>query len=238
MTRTRAAASSIASAMPSRRMQIAATTGAVSLVTTKFGRARTARSMNKRTASKVFNDAAAASSRCGRLSGGTRQTYSPATPSGSRLVVTIRTSGAAASAASTSAVTSGSTCSQLSSTNSSSRSRRWFVSRSFEGRPRVSRTPNAVRRVATTRSGFTTAARSTHHAPAAKRSATSAATCAASRVLPQPPGPVSVSRRSVLNRPWSATSSSSRPMNGFGGGARFRTGSGGPRGRKSLTNRG
>ena len=49
--RTRAAASSMASGMPSSCSQIAATWGALSFVTAKFGRPRSARSTNRRTAS-------------------------------------------------------------------------------------------------------------------------------------------------------------------------------------------
>ena len=49
-TRTRAAASSMASGMPSSRQQISARAGAVALLTAKSARAATARSMNRRTA--------------------------------------------------------------------------------------------------------------------------------------------------------------------------------------------
>ncbi len=73
--RTRAAANSIASGTPSRRRQISVTVAALSSSTTKSGRARRARSTNSSIAlSANGND-------------GTRQLSSPATPIGSRLVV-------------------------------------------------------------------------------------------------------------------------------------------------------
>ena len=54
--RTRAAASSMARGIPSRRWQMAATAGALSLVMAKFGRAARARSLNRRTASEASRD--------------------------------------------------------------------------------------------------------------------------------------------------------------------------------------
>ena len=54
--RTRAAASSMARGMPSRRWQMAATAGALSSVMAKFGRAARARSVNSRTASEASRD--------------------------------------------------------------------------------------------------------------------------------------------------------------------------------------
>ena len=66
--RTRAAASSIASGMPSRRRQISATDGGVVVGEVKSGRARRARSANSSMASSASD------------SDGTRQVASPATP--------------------------------------------------------------------------------------------------------------------------------------------------------------
>jgi hypothetical protein len=107
-TRTRAAASSTASGMPSRSSQIRATWGALSAVTAKFGRTFPARSVNRRTASECFSD-------------GTRQVVSPPTLSGSRLVATTVTSGQPRSSASASWPLGSRTCSQLSSSTSARR---------------------------------------------------------------------------------------------------------------------
>ncbi len=62
-----------------------------------------------------------------------------------------------------------------------------------------------------TASGSASGASSTHHAPSGKQSSRSAAVCAASRVLPQPPAPVSVSSRVSLRAAAMSSSSCSRP---------------------------
>ena len=72
--RTRAAASSMASGMPSSRRQISATVAALSSVTPNSGRAKRARSANSSTASSASG------------SDGTRHVASPGTEIGSRLV--------------------------------------------------------------------------------------------------------------------------------------------------------
>ena len=73
--RTRAAASSMASGRPSSLRQISVTVSALSAVTRKSGLVRRARSLNSSIASSASD------------SDGTRQLTSPATPIGSRLVV-------------------------------------------------------------------------------------------------------------------------------------------------------
>ena len=79
--RTRAAASSIANGIPSSRSHISVTTARVSPVRSKSGRARGARSVNNSIASSASDN------------DGTRHIASPATASGSRLVVNSRTAG-------------------------------------------------------------------------------------------------------------------------------------------------
>jgi hypothetical protein len=72
--RTRAAANSMASGIPSRRRQISRTMAALSSLRAKSGRTLRARSVNSSMASSASD------------SEGTRQVTSPGTPIGSRLV--------------------------------------------------------------------------------------------------------------------------------------------------------
>ena len=95
--RTRAAASSIASGSPSSSAQIAATEPASSGLSSKSGRTSAARSTNSDTAS---DPAKVSPPSAGSDSDGTRQSVSPPTPSGARLVASTTTSGAAHSSAS------------------------------------------------------------------------------------------------------------------------------------------
>ena len=88
-------------------------------------------------------------------------------------------------------------CSQLSSTSSvwlAARNSRTTASEGAAGR---SKTPSVAATAVITCAGSEVGASSTSHTPSAKRSATSAPTCSASRVLPQPPAPTSVTSRSL-----------------------------------------
>ncbi|MDT5328320.1 MAG: hypothetical protein QOF25_5472, partial [Mycobacterium sp.] len=109
-TRTRAAASSIASGTPSRRRQISVAAAQLSSVRRKSGRTRRARSVNNSIASSASD------------SDGTRQLTSPATPIGSRLVAMTVTAGQRPCKPTTSAAHASSRCSQLSRTSSIRRS--------------------------------------------------------------------------------------------------------------------
>ena len=145
----RAAASSIASGSPSRRVQISATSGAVTSVTAKSGCTSRARSTNNATAAYAVSGggvpdtpartaaplagpvpAAAGSmtvAACGcggSASGATRTSFSPRSFSAARLVARIFTPGAAASSAARSGAAA-SRCSQLSSSSSACRARRY-----------------------------------------------------------------------------------------------------------------
>ena len=93
-TRTRAAASSIASGTPSSARQIAATAAALPASTANPGRAAAARSANKRTASqRATSPASCPAPGAATESGGTCQAVSPAMRSGSRLVFSSRSPG-------------------------------------------------------------------------------------------------------------------------------------------------
>ena len=139
--RTRAAASSMASGIPSRRRQISVTVSVLSSVTVKSGRARRARSVNNSTASSA------------RDSDGTCQFTSPATMRGSRLVARIVTREQPASTSLTSSALASSRCSQLSNTTSSRRSRTDRNSVSVIERPGWSGSPSARATVSGTTSG-------------------------------------------------------------------------------------
>ena len=206
--RSRAAASSIASGNPSSRAQISPTTAAVSSSRPKLGRASRPRS----TKSVTAEEAIAPAEPVGSESGGTGRSCSPRTRSPSRLVTRsaslghCRTSSAASSAAAI-------TCSKLSSTRSSRRGRRCAASAS-----RRSRSPGTARPVVwaiatRTAIGSRACARSTKKTPSSKCSRASDAAWTASRVLPIPPGPVSVTSRtaSPRSRRASCSSSAARP---------------------------
>ena len=84
--RTRAAASSSASGMPSSRRQISATVAALASVSSNSDDATRARSRNRRTDSLWFAVAAVRTPAAGTPNVGTVNSVSPSTPSGSRSV--------------------------------------------------------------------------------------------------------------------------------------------------------
>ena len=195
-TFARAAASSIASGRPSRRAQISATAAAFSSVSAKSGRRpaparRTARP--RRWQQARGGDAAVRRGQRERRDGelvlaGDPQRLAARRPAPSPAAAARRSSATDAAAART--------CSKLSSTSSSCLSRRW----SREGsRRRDSPGATCTSRTSAialgTRSGSDSGARSTKYTPPAKSSRCSDATSIASRVLPVPPGPISVTTR-------------------------------------------
>jgi hypothetical protein len=94
--RTRAAASSIANGSPSNSLQICATGSAFSSLRAKSGRTLRARSTNSDTASDPASTSLDPSvPGADSDSDGTRQSVSPATASGARLVASTTTSGPA-----------------------------------------------------------------------------------------------------------------------------------------------
>ena len=85
-------------------------------------------------------------------------------------------------------------------------------------RPGCSPRPSASATAGAIIAGSVTGTRSTYQTPSANRSATSAATASASRVLPTPPGPTAVTRRCVgAAAAASAARSAARPTNGVSG---------------------
>ena len=168
-----AAASSIASGIPSSPAHNRRSTTSSPAPTVKSSRTRRARSTKRATASSATNV-------------GSRQTVSPGTPSGSRLVTSTVTSGHDAISASTASAAPATTCSQLSRHTRTRRSRKcWASDRSGPPIGSISTpTPDAMT-LATVR-GSLTAWSSIHHTPSRQRSLAAAA-WAASRVLPDPP---------------------------------------------------
>ena len=216
-TRTRAAASSMASGIPSSARQIAATSAALPGPSVNPGRDAAARSANRRMASNRCASLARRSASSGATaSGGTSHAVSAAMRSGSRLVLSNRSPGELASSRWPSCAHASIRCSQLSSASSSRRGRSASASVSSSGRPGSSLTPMTAATREATSSGWRRSASSTNQAPSGNSSAVAARIRSASRVFPIPPGPHRVSaraRRSI--RPASAISRS-RPMKLFG----------------------
>ena len=79
--------------------------------------------------------------------------------------------------------------------------------------PGSSRTPSTCAASLTTSAGSRSGARSRNHAPSGNSAITSAATCSDSLVLPRPPMPSSVSSRAPERCALISSSSRSRPMN-------------------------
>ena len=88
-----------------------------------------------------------------------------------------------------------STCSKLSATSSSCLAARKRSTAWLGDSPASRMIPSALTIAAGTSSGRCTAASDTKHAPSAKSASTARAASSASRVLPTPPGPVSVNSR-------------------------------------------
>ncbi len=217
------------SGMPSSARHSLATDAVLSLVSVKPGRAPAARAANRRTASWAASSAPRAPSG-GRSSGGTRQTVSPRTRSGSRLVAMIRSHGHRASSSCTSVAQSLTWCSQVSRISSLCRDRSASASVCASGTPCSSRIPIVVatcwavcpcQSASSTSQASSRACSFASEGPAPGSSApecsvlpiTSRASRTASRVLPIPPGPLRVSARTSLRSLASSARSRSRPMN-------------------------
>ena len=134
--------------------------------------------------------------RGGMASEGTRHTLSPDTPSGSRLVASTRSSGSASSSSATRRAEACATCSQLSSTS------RVGASTECSPDPRRSVLPcsSTPRTALVTDSWSELLASSTHHTPPGYRSMLPAPRAIASRLLPIPPLPVSVTHDASASR--------------------------------------
>ncbi len=219
----------MARGMPSRRALIRATAAALSPPRTKLGRAAWARSTKRRTASKRMSSAgswarAVAPARPVRCSGVMRSA-SGGTPSPSRgnscspdrwriarLVTTKRSPGAARSRSATTGAAAVRR-SKLSRTRRTCWPARCSDRSSSGWRMPVSTTPTAWAIVPGTSIGSSTGSNGTKNVPSGKSPAARWASSIAKRVLPMPPGPVTVRSRAVPSRRWAAASSLSRPMN-------------------------
>ena len=229
-TRTRAAASSIASGMPSSARQMAATAAALPASMTNPGRAAAARSPNNLTASYRTASVARSSPAVppavpsappgATESDGTCQTVSAAIRSGSRLVTSTRSPGELASSRPHASAHASIRCSQLSSASTMRRGRSASASVSSSGRPASSLTPSTAATRETTRSGWRRSASSTNHVPSGCSAAAAVRIRSASRVFPMPPGPHRVSARACLSIPRSSAISRSRPMKRLGSSGR------------------
>ncbi len=215
---TRAAASSMASAMPSRRRQIspmrAADPGSAS--GSRSAPAWRARSTNRATASPIASP--------GRDRPGTGKTCSKGSISRAWLVARTPTPGQRPSRRSTKGATPSSRCSQLSSTSRVSASAHSTASASSTVRPRGSSRPMAALTAPAIWAGSVTGTRSTNHAPSRRSPASSAATATARRLLPTPPGPRAVTSRSRPRAARSSATSAARPTKEVSGTGRPRPG--------------
>src|SRR5215831_6192226 len=210
-TANRAAASSMASAMPSSARHRAATRTGSGGVGSPVAAAT--RAANRSTASPPppMTD-----------NPGTTYNRSYGSRSLVRLVVRTVTSGHPVMIRSAQARTPSRTCSQLSMTSSASLAASEATSARSTEMVRCSGTPTVSATAAVTIAGSVTWIRSTNHTPSRRAGATSAATLIASRVLPMPPGPVAVTRRCSARAAVSAARSPVRPINGVTGTGRAR----------------
>ena len=154
-----------------------------------------------------------ARSASGTSSEPTARIRSPGSPSPSRLVARTRTPGHSRTIVPTSAATGRSRCSQLSSTTRRSLAARNCRSVSSMLEPGAARRRTSPATAPATASGSRTLASSQSHAPSRKRCAVALAISIASRVLPTPPTPVSVTSGVSSSRAGIARSSSSCPTN-------------------------
>lgn len=209
---TRAAASSIARGMPSRRRQISAMVAALSGASVKSRRAACARSTNSLTPSDCSSTRGSALGSVTTLIDCTANSRSPSNPRPSRLVATSRTPSSAARSASARSATSPNKCSQLSRTRRTCFAASCPRMESMIARSGLSVAPSAAAAVTVTRPASTSGPKSMNHTPSGKVGSMISASRSPSRVFPEPPIPVSVnSRVSPRSRAHSA-SSRSRPM--------------------------
>jgi hypothetical protein len=211
--RSREAASSMANGKPSSWRQISMIAVAFPSLRAKFGSMAVARSTNRASAANLDSSSGErASAAWGTSRGGTGNSCSPWIRSGPRLVTRARTLGAPAMSVPTDGLAS-STCSKLSSTSSVVRCRSSTWRASITGCGPRSPVPTVEAITLGTRCGSVMDASSTKNTPSGKRSMTSEAVRRASRVLPDPPGPVRVTTLADSSKAWTCSSSCSRPTN-------------------------
>ena len=184
-----AAASSMASGIPSRRRHTVVTAGALASVSPKDGATAFALSTKSLTASyRAMSSGVPTPLGSGEESGGTGKILSPPTPKASRLVARITRPAQERSSVPASSAHAPTRCSQLSRTRRISSPPRSSAIASVRERPGTSGTFRTLATACGARSGSETEASSANHAPSSKPSATSKATAEARRVLPVPPG--------------------------------------------------
>ncbi|HEY3261353.1 MAG TPA: hypothetical protein VGJ95_13980 [Pseudonocardiaceae bacterium] len=152
----------------------------------------------------------------GTGSGGSRRTVSPNAPSTTRLVANTCSFGQTDSRVSTSRAHSEATCAQLSSTSSARCSAQCCAIVSASGRYGCRGTPSAPATAGATSARSSTGARSTN-TTGSKLAARASQAAIATLVLPQPPGPDSVTIRWVSTSSDSVRISLSRPTSGLTG---------------------
>ena len=198
--------------MPSSVRQISVIGPALAGVIVKPGRAAAARSRKSWTASqRVISSMLVAAS--GSDSGGTRHFISPAKPSGSRLVARIRTLSPLRSKPETACAQARVTNSQLSRMISVFVPSRLRTSASIVATLCSLFTSTASAIASTTNEASVNGARSTKRTPSGNSSSRSEPTWVASRVLPHPPEPTSVTKRFESISARTVLRSRSRPIN-------------------------
>ena len=211
--RERAAASSMASGRPSRRRAISATAAALAGVSAKSWRTALARSTNSCTGGdEASASGSAVAGSGGSASGGTAYSLSARSRRAIRQVARIVTPAQRASSSLRSRAAS-TTCSRLSRMSSHRSSPKWSTRAcSGEAAPAIS-APTSRPIAPRSPSGLVTDSSGTNATPAGKPSAVRSPTASASRVLPIPPGPVSVTSRAsgLRMRPVTSSIACSRP---------------------------
>ncbi|MDQ3508855.1 MAG: hypothetical protein M3494_12700 [Actinomycetota bacterium] len=223
------AASSMASGAPSSFRHTSATAGAFASTTSKPGEAAEARSAKSRGDSE--REAASSDGESGTDMAGTGHILSPETPSGSRLVARTARCGHRRSNPSASLAHASTRCSQLSRRIKHPRSRRAAGSSRSISRPGRSPTPSTEAASRATSDGSLRGSNSTSQTPSGKAPpeipaklsspAKLRAASSASRVLPEPPTPVSVRSRPGRTMPRTSSSSASRPTKLVSGSGRL-----------------
>ena len=186
-----------ASGRPSSRRQISATAAALPSVSAKPGRTARARSTNSATAGEAASSATGTvAGSAGSGSGGTGYSRSARSPSTVRLVARIttpRTAGQQLAEVAGGVDHLLQVVQDRAATRSSPNVLDQRLQRRVRSRP--GRRPTARAMPASTSSGSVTASSGTNAVPASNRSRSRSPTATASRVLPTPPGPVSVTSR-------------------------------------------
>ena len=150
----------------------------------------------------------------GSDSGRSPKTSSPPTPSGCWLVARMRTPGQPRKMSAASAAAAAARCSQLSSISSSALLvRKNSTTLPAVDRPGRGRARSAAATAWAIASPSPAACSSHSHAPSPKDGSWSATACSASRVLPTPPGPVTVTNGDPCIAAASPASSPARPTN-------------------------